>query len=157
DRRVRTVMICGAGPAGLLFTQYLRKVIGYDGLLMVSDPNKVKQDLSNTLRADETIYPRNCDPVEVDRANSRGKGGEHLIESCCSGDVVALISGLICKQATVLLYGHGDAGVDLSVLNSLMFKEPVLVTPVGASGGFDDDGRPSVYKKALRLIEEKEI
>src|SRR5262249_25975374 len=82
---------------------------------------------------------------------------EYLIEASGYGEVVALISGLICKQATVLMYGHGHAGVELSVLNSLMFKEPVLVTPVGASGGFDQDGRPSVFKKALRLIEEKQI
>ena len=157
DRRVRTIMICGAGPAGLLFTQYLRKVIGYDGLLLVSDPNKLKRDLAKKLGADETIDPRNCDLVEVAREHSGGKGVEYLIEASGSGDVVALISGLICKQATVLLYGHGHAGVDLSVLNNLMFKEPALVTPVGASGGFEDDGRPSVYKKALRLIEEKEI
>jgi len=31
------VLICGAGPAGLLFTQYLRNVLGY-GVLIVSDP-----------------------------------------------------------------------------------------------------------------------
>lgn len=57
------------------------------------------------------------------------------------------------KQATVLLYGHGHAGVDLSVLNNVMFREPTLVTPVGASGGFESDGRPSIYAKALSLIE----
>jgi len=41
----------------------------------------------------------------------------------------------------------------LSVLNNVMFKEPALVTPVGASGGFRADGRPSVYVHALELIE----
>ena len=39
ERRVRSVLICGAGPAGLLFTQYLRNVLGYEGFLFVSDPN----------------------------------------------------------------------------------------------------------------------
>ena len=33
DRRVRGVLICGAGPAGCLFTQYLRKLLGYEGFL----------------------------------------------------------------------------------------------------------------------------
>jgi L-iditol 2-dehydrogenase len=65
--------------------------------------------------------------------------------------------GLIRKQATVLLYGHGHAGTDLSVLSSILFKEPVLVSSVGASGGFEKDGRPSVYTRALSLIEEKRI
>jgi threonine dehydrogenase-like Zn-dependent dehydrogenase len=38
-----------------------------------------------------------------------------------------------------------------------MFKEPCLVTPVGASGGFEKDGRPSTYARALRLIEQGKI
>jgi L-iditol 2-dehydrogenase len=53
----------------------------------------------------------------------------------------------------VLLYGHGHGGADLSVLNSVQFLEPTLVSPVGASGGFEADGRPSTYVRALRLIE----
>jgi L-iditol 2-dehydrogenase len=67
------------------------------------------------------------------------------------------IPGLICKQATVLLYGHGHAGTDLSVLNNILFREPVLVSSVGASGGFEADGRPSVYARALQLIEQEQI
>ena len=38
-----------------------------------------------------------------------------------------------------------------------MFREPTLVTPVGASGGFEADGRPSAYLRALNLIEHKRI
>src|SRR5205807_1056742 len=60
---------------------------------------------------------------------------------------------LVRKQATVLLYGHGHAGVDLSVLSQLQFLEPTLLSPVGASGGHERDGRPSTYVRALQLIE----
>ena len=42
-------------------------------------------------------------------------------------------------------------------MNNVMFREPTLVTPVGASGGFQTDGRPSVYARALSLIEERKI
>ncbi|GAX41000.1 hypothetical protein NIES4075_19680 [Tolypothrix sp. NIES-4075] len=35
DRRVRSILIFGARPAGLMFTQYLRNVLGYDGLLLL--------------------------------------------------------------------------------------------------------------------------
>jgi len=31
------------------------------------------------------------------------------------------------------------------------------VSPVGASGGFDPDGRPRVYREALRLLESGRI
>jgi L-iditol 2-dehydrogenase len=157
QRRVRSVLICGAGPAGLLFTQYLRHVLRYEGLLFVSDPNERKRQLAKTFGADEAIDPAGADLVEVVHEHTGGKGVEYLIEASGSGEVFRSMPGLICKQAVVLLYGHGHAGTDLSVLSSILFKEPVLVGSVGASGGFESDGRPAVYRRALNLIEEKKI
>ena len=157
ERRVRSVLICGAGPAGLLFTQYLRNVLLYEGLLFVSDPNERKRQLAKKLGADEAIDPVGSDLVEVVHEHTGGKGVEYLIEASGSGDVFRSMPGLIRKQATVLCYGHGHSGTDLSVLSSIFFKEPVLVSSVGASGGFESDGRPSVYTRALSLIEQKRI
>ncbi|HYJ45930.1 MAG TPA: alcohol dehydrogenase catalytic domain-containing protein [Pyrinomonadaceae bacterium] len=157
ERRVRSVLICGAGPAGLLFTQYLRGVLGYDGLLLVSEPNEGKRKLAERFCADEALDPGACDLVEEVLGRTKGRGVEYLIEASGAGKVFSAIPGLVRKQATVLLYGHGHAGVDLSVLNNVMFREPRLVTPVGASGGFDRDGRPSVYVQALDLIESGRI
>jgi L-iditol 2-dehydrogenase len=157
ERRVRSVLICGAGPAGLLFTQYLRNVLRYEGLLFVSDPNECKRQLAKKLGADEAIDPGGEDLVELVHEHTGGKGVEYLIEASGSGEVFRSMPGLICKQATVLLYGHGHAGTDLSVLSSILFKEPVLVSSVGASGGFESDGRPAVYKRALNLIEQERI
>ena len=57
----------------------------------------------------------------------------------------------------MLFYGHGHTGTDVSVLSSIFFKEPVFVSSAGASGGFEPDGRPSVYARALSLIERKQI
>ena len=157
ERRVRSVLICGAGPAGLLFTQYLRKVMRYEGALFVSDPNMRKRELATRLGADDVIDPGACDLVEVVREHTGGKGVEYLIEASGAGEVFNSMPGLLCKQATVLLYGHGHAGTDLSVLNNILFREPVLVSSVGASGGFEADGRPSVYARALALIEQEQI
>ena len=154
EHRVRSVLICGAGPAGLLFTQYLRKALRYEATLFVSDPNARKRELAKHFGADEVIDPASCDLVEAVRDYTGGKGVEYLIEASGAGEVFSSIPGLICKQATVLLYGHGHAGTDLSVLNNILFREPVLVSSVGASGGFEADGRPSVYARALSLIEQ---
>ena len=153
----RRVLICGAGPAGLLFTQYLRNVLGYEGVLLVSDPNARKRQLAKQFGADVAIDPVGADLVEVVHEQTGGKGVDYLIEASGSGEVFRSMPGLICKQATVLLYGHGHAGTDLSVLSSILFKEPVLVASVGASGGFEKDGRPSVYRRALQLIEQNRI
>ena len=156
ESRVRSVLICGAGPAGLLFTQYLRNVLGYEGFIIISDPNEHKRRLAKRFGANEAINPTD-DLVEVVREHTGGKGVEYLIEASGSGEVFRALPGLICKQATVLLYGHGHAGTDLSVLSSILFKEPALVSSVGASGGFEADGRPSVYARSLNLIETGKV
>ena len=157
SRGVESVLVCGAGPAGLLFLQYLRRVLNYDRLLLVSEPNAAKRDLCLKFGADRVIDPGDRDAVEAVQDYTSGKGVDYLIEASGAGRVLAFIPGLIRKQATVLLYGHGHAGVDLSVLNNLMFREPTLITPVGASGGFEADGRPSAYLRALNLIEQRRI
>ena len=41
----------------------------------------------------------------------------------------------------------------MSALNNLQFLEPTLLSPVGASGGFEPDGRPSTYRRALGMLE----
>ncbi|HXG66746.1 MAG TPA: alcohol dehydrogenase catalytic domain-containing protein [Blastocatellia bacterium] len=156
DRRVRSVLICGAGPAGLLFTQYLRNVLGFDGLLLVSEPNARRRELAARFGA-KVINPTTCDVREAVREMTGGRRVEYLIEATGAGKVFAMIPGLIRKQATVLLYGHGHAGVDLSVLNNVMFLEPALIASVGASGGFEADGRPSTYRRALGLLEEGRV
>ncbi len=155
-RRVRATLVCGAGPAGLLFTQYLRDVLNYDGLLLVAEPNERKRALAESFGA-ETIDPRDVDLTEAVAEKTVGRRVEYLIEASGSGHVFSLIPGLIRKQATVLLYGHGHAGTDLSTINNVNFMEPTLVSAVGASGGFDADNRPSVYRRALRFISDNRI
>jgi L-iditol 2-dehydrogenase len=153
---VRCALVCGAGPAGLLWVQYLRRVLGFEGLLLVSEWAKAKRALAERFGA-ETIDPAAQDLVEVVHERTGGRRAELLIEATGSGEAFASIPRLIRKQATVVLYGHGHAGVDLSVLNPLQFLEPTLLAPVGASGGFERDGRPSTYVGALRLIERGEV
>jgi len=151
-RQVGNVLICGAGPAGLLWVQYLRNVLGFAGMLLVSEPSAAKRALAERFGA-ETIDPTAVNLVEAVLAHTCGRRVELLVEATGSGQMFASIAPLVRKQATVLLYGHGHAGVDLSVLSQLQFREPVLLSPVGASGGHEPDGRPSTYVRALRLIE----
>ena len=64
---------------------------------------------------------------------------------------------MIRKQATFVMYGVGHGGASLELINQVQWKEPRIVTSIGASGGFDPDGRPSIYRRSLRLIEEGTI
>ncbi len=154
--RVRSVLVAGAGPAGLLFIQYLRNVIGFDGLLLASEPDAGRRELAARFGADP-IDPRAADVVDAVLDKTNGRRVEYLIDASGAAQLFADMPGLIRKQATVLMYAHGQSGLDLGVLNNIQFKEPTLVSPVGASGGFDPDGRPSVYRQALRLLESGTI
>lgn len=147
--RVRTAVVLGAGPAGLLFIQVLRNVLAFTGAIVVVDPSAQKRALAQLLGAIAVAPTELFDAV---MQASQGHGAEFLVEATGAGHVFAAIPRLIRKQATVLLYGigHGDAG--LSLLNPLQWREANLVTSVGASGGFDADGRPSVYRRAQGLL-----
>ena len=115
ERRVRAAMILGAGPAGLLFTQYLRRVLGFDGLLLVSEPNARKRDLAAAFGA-EVIDPASQDIIEAVGERTGGRMAELVIESSGAGRVFSLLPGVLRKQGTLLLYSHGHGGIDLSVL-----------------------------------------
>lgn len=156
ERPVKSVLICGAGPAGLLFTQYLRNVVGFDDLIIVSEPNAMRRRLAEEYGA-TGIDPTTVDLVEAVNDLTHGKRVNLLIESAGIAPLFEQIPGLIRKQATLVLYGHGHHGVDLGVLNNVQFLEPTLIAPIGASGGFDSDGRPSTYRQSLELIASGKI
>jgi L-iditol 2-dehydrogenase len=154
--RVDTVLVTGAGPAGLLFVQYLRRVLGYDGRLLVSDPDPGKRALAARFGAD-ALDPAAAPIVEQVLERTGGDRAEWLVEASGSSRVLVDTPGLLRKRGTLLLYGHGHTGVDVSVISNIQFLEPTIVTPAGASGGFDADGRPAIYRQALRLLEEGRI
>jgi threonine dehydrogenase-like Zn-dependent dehydrogenase len=155
-RRVRAIMIAGAGPAGLLFTQHLRRIARFDGPLLVSEPNALRREQAAALGA-EPLDPAQDDFIEIVRERTGGRGLEYVIDASGSAAVIAQLPALVRRQATVLLYSHGQSGFDFGVLNNLQYLEPALLSPVGASGGFDADGRPLTYRQALTLIEEGTI
>lgn len=150
---VRTILICGGGPAGLLFVQYLRRVAHFDGRLIVSEPSALRRALAERFGA-ETIDPTASDLVDEVSARSGGRRAELLIDASGAGSIFDAIPALVRKQGSILMYGHGHAGTDLSALNRVQFLEPTMVSPCGASGGHDADGRPLTYVRALRLLED---
>jgi len=152
--RVRCAVVLGAGPAGLFFLQVLRQVLAFDGPIVVSDPSPAKRALAAALGG-EAVAPAELEATVL--ARSGGRRAEYLVEATGAGSVFGAIPALVRKQATVLLYGIGHGGASLELLNPLQWRELVLVTSVGASGGLDPDGRPSVYRRALGLLETRRV
>jgi L-iditol 2-dehydrogenase len=153
--RVETVLVSGAGPAGLLFIQYLRQALGWQGRVLVSEPNAAKRALATRFGA-EPLDPSR-DTIEAVQDATGGRRVELLIDAAGAGILYRQVPGLLRKQGTFLAYGHGHAGAELSVMNNVQFLEPTFVSPVGASGGFLPDGRPATYRRALDLIESGKI
>src|SRR5690606_20234789 len=103
------------------------------------------------------VDPLETDAVAAVQDRTGGRRAELVVEASGSAAAFASIPAILRKQGTLLLYGHGHSGMDLSTMSGVQFMEPTLLTPVGASGGFDPDGRPTTYARALRLLEEGTI
>lgn len=156
ERPVRSLLICGSGPAGLLFTQYFRSVVGFDGQLIVSEPNASRRQLAQDYGA-TVVDPSVDDIQEAVKELTDGERVHCIIESAGVAQIFKQMPGLLRKQATIVLYGHGHHGVDLGVLNNIQFNEPTMISPTGASGGFESDGRPATYRRSLELISSGKI
>ena len=154
---IQNILILGAGPAGLFFLQYLRKVRRFEGRILVAD--RVEENLSLVERFGGTpLNPTQVDLAEAVRELTDGRKIHFLIEATGSGVVFETIPTLLRKQATMVLYGHGHKGTDLSVLNRLLFLEPTLVVSVGASGRIDENtGQPATTSRAVELIQSGQI
>lgn len=156
EEHIKNVLICGAGPAGLLFLQYLRNVRGFEGTLLISDLRERNLALARELGGTPiNVALENL--TEAVQELTRGERLHYLIESCGNSVIFEQMPSLLRKQATVLLYGHGHKGRDIGLWGNILFLEPTLVASVGASGGFDPDGRPTTYRRALELVSSGKV
>lgn len=151
ERRVRNILILGAGPAGLLFLQYFRNVKQFDGPIFVADLNPHKRKLAESFGA-TVLHSTGDELVQEIIERTCGEKIYYVVEATGAGVAFRFLPALLRKQATVVLYGHGHEGADMTLLNYLQFLEPALVSPVGASGGFDADRRSLTYRTAMRHI-----
>ncbi|HVA00548.1 MAG TPA: alcohol dehydrogenase catalytic domain-containing protein [Terriglobia bacterium] len=154
--RVRNILITGAGPAGLLFLQYLRNVRGFAGRILISDLREKNLEIAKQFGGTPINASRTALPEAVQELTQGGRI-HYLIEASGSATVFKQIPGFLAKQATVLIYGLGHTGGSLELLSNILFLEPHLVSTIGASGGFDSSGSPVIYRQSLELISAGKI
>ena len=149
--RIRNILITGAGPAGLLFLQYLRNVKGFAGNILVSDLRDKNLEIAKQFGGTPINASRVSLPEAVQEI-TQGERIQYLVEASGSATVFKQIPGFATKQATILLYGLGHAGGSLELLSNILFLEPTLVSTIGASGGLDSGGSPIIYQQSLEMI-----
>ena len=154
--RIRRMLILGLGPSGLLFIQYLRNVMGFDGDLFAADLQETKLELAAQFGA-SPVHIRKQDLVSEIQTKTGGKKLHCLVEATGSGSAFDVMPALLRRQATVLFYGAGHSGRDIGCLTPFQAAEIHLVTSGGASGGFDPDGNPSTYRAAMQAIYDGRI
>jgi threonine dehydrogenase-like Zn-dependent dehydrogenase len=114
-------LICGSGPAGFLFTQYFRNVLGFQGQVIVADVQERKLELAKQFGA-VTVNLRQNSLIEAVRDLTNGQRVECLIDACGNGALFEQVPWILRKQGTFVLYGHGHRGKDIGILNLVQFS-----------------------------------
>ncbi len=151
--RIKNVLIMGAGPSGLLFLQYLRNIKRFEGQIFVTDLRESKLALAKKMGG-TPLDVRTINLVSEIRKRTGGEMIHYLIEASGAGPVFDVVPVLLRHQASFLLYGAGHAGKDIGCLTHFQVMEINIVTSAGASGGFDADGTPTVYRRAMEYLRD---
>jgi L-iditol 2-dehydrogenase len=151
--RIRNIMITGAGPSGLLFIQYLRNIKRFDGEILVVDLRASRLALAEKLGGTPLDLRAGDLAAEV-RKRTHGEMIHYLIEASGAGPVFDLMQVVLRHQATFLFYGSGHTGRDVGCMVPFQFMEVNMLTSCGASGGFDADGTPVVYRRSMEYLRD---
>jgi threonine dehydrogenase-like Zn-dependent dehydrogenase len=156
EERIESVLICGAGPAGLLFLQYLRNVKGFQGLILITDLRERNLELARQFGG-TAVNVSGLDLRQFIQQTVPGGRVQYLIDACGASRLLADIPGILAKQGTVLFYASGHNGSDTALLDPIFYLEPTLVAGIGASGGFTPDGHPKTYMRGLDLAHQGKV
>ena len=152
--RARSILVCGGGPAGQLFIQALRSALGFEGRMLMSDPDSGKRKMAEAYGA-QTIDPHGDESVpEFVARETSGRLCEIVVDACGVPAMWQEFARCIRKQGTGILYGFGRERGAGGTLDELQWRGASLVATSGASGPLDPDGRPAVYRRALQYLED---
>jgi L-iditol 2-dehydrogenase len=153
---IRNVLIIGAGPAGLLFLQCLRKIRKFDGRIIVADRRPRSLELAFRFGGNPVDVSKG-DPASLVLKASGGAPFECIIEATGNGTVLDWLPLVARRQATLVLYGAGHGNLKSGCLTPWQVMEFTIATCAGASGKMASDGTPLTYARALETIVDGRI
>ena len=157
EQRVRSIIICGGGPAGQLFLQAIRSVMNFQGRVFLSDPDPDKLRIAETAGATPIPTCGDESVAETVERETRGRLCELVVDACGAPSMWSEFARLLRKQGTAILYGFGRERGAAGTLDEIQWRGATLVATSGASGSIDADGRPEIYRRALNMLEESTV
>ena len=143
-----TVLICGAGPIGLMHLQLslgagAKKVI-------VSEPDAAKRELALTLGASRAVDPRAEDLYEAVMEETGGEGAERAVMAIGVGELVDTVLRCMKRGGTVCLFAGFPKGVLSAIDPSVIHYSELHVTGSTAYKRID-------YLQAAEMVNRKKI
>lgn len=113
-----TALVLGAGPAGLLFTHWLRR--GGFSTVVVADRRPQRLALATAFGASRTVDVAAADPVAVTAEHSDGRGADLVVEAAGTDRARAVAAGCVARDGRIGAYGlperAGGAGLPYETL-----------------------------------------
>lgn len=142
-----TVVVIGAGSAGLMFIQ-LAKLKSAHTVIAV-EPNEYRRNLANALGVNMALNPNNPDFFDEIR-NSLPESNTIIVEAGGTAESINLSLKLGSKQSTILQFGYiSNKPIIISDLGKVLLLELKIIGSVGYQRGD--------YEKAINLIESGKI
>lgn len=136
----RRVLICGAGPAGLLFAQVV-KTYGA-GWVTIVDASPDRISVARHVGVDESLVG------EVNMLPKPLGVFDVTVEAAGSADTVARCFDWVQPGGTVILYGLTGASTATIISDQVVLKDLTVVSSVGA---------PLRWNRAIALIESGDV
>ena len=126
------VVICGAGPIGLLHVKLAR--LSGARLVMVSEPNAIRREAAEAAGADLTVDPTTEDLKSIVRDATKGIGADVAIVAIGVPALANQALGLVRRRGRVSLFAGFSIGDSAPLdINLIHYSELVLTGSFGLS------------------------
>jgi L-iditol 2-dehydrogenase len=149
DAPIGTALVLGAGPAGLFFTQLLRRK-GVE--VTVSEPHANRRTIAETLGA-RTVDPRQISPLELVLESTGGAGVDLVVEAAGTPETRALAVEAARTDGVLGLFGYPAYGAEPFRLDMVWRK----ALRIEAVTGTQREPGLSSFREAIELISTEAI
>lgn len=141
------VLVIGAGPMGLLTAQLARSAGA--GLIVVSEPDKSKRSLAQTLGADEVIDPATVNFGEYAAAVGSRRGFDVIFDAAGSTSALEVAVPLLASRGRLVVIAVHEPAARISISPHLLYQRELLIRSAYATS--------HVFPRAVAMLTQIEL